>query len=236
MTYKINTIYPAFMGEVNKYGIGAKCTFLRFNGCNMRCYLQTKGILCDTPEALVVGEGYIMTTDEIVERLHSLGNRIVCLTGGEPLLQKPTELLQRLSDEGFYVVVETNGSQNVLPYADMENVSFVVDYKSKSSGEGDSFRSTHTGILGTGDFIKFVVDDLADYNEMKEFVGEHGSSIQAVIAVGLFWGSKIGYQELMDWCTRDKLNVTINMQTHKMAVMYDNYREDVQKLVIPKEL
>ena len=48
----LNTIYTTFQGEVNPFGIGFPVIFLRLQGCHLRCYKKTLGVLCDTPEGL----------------------------------------------------------------------------------------------------------------------------------------------------------------------------------------
>ena len=93
---KVNTIYPAYMGECNKYGIGVPCTFIRLNGCNLRCYLKKKGTTCDTPEALECDDGKRMEVSSIIKSVRNIGNKVICLTGGEPLLQDCTKLLTEL--------------------------------------------------------------------------------------------------------------------------------------------
>lgn len=231
----VNTIYPAFMGEVNKFGIGAKCTFVRLAGCNLRCYKGTMGILCDTPEALDFKCGKEMTTLEIISEVSRYGNNLVCLTGGEPLMQDCTELVTWLSDRDYSVVIETNGSKTIAPYENICGVSFVVDCKGTSSGESERMVESNYSFMGSDDYLKFVVNDEKDYWEMREWIYNH-PNFRGNIAVGLFWGSKMGYQELMKALQEDRLNVVLNMQTHKMAVMYDHYRSSVQKLIIPKEL
>lgn len=231
----VNTIYPAFMGEVSKFGIGAKCTFLRLSGCNLRCYKDTMGILCDTPEALDFKCGKAMDHWEILSTIAKYGNSLVCLTGGEPLMQDVKKLLETLSSHGYDVVVETNGSKTIYPYRNIKNVSFVVDCKGVSSGESERMFEENYGLMDSGDFLKFVINDKEDYWEMRAWLGNH-PKFKGNVAVGLFWGSKMGYQELMTTLQEDRLNVYVNMQTHKMAVMYDEYRDSVQKLTIPKEL
>lgn len=237
-TYRVNTIYPAFMGEVNKYGIGCPCTFLRLSGCNLRCYKSTKGTLCDTPEALDCKSGTEMTTSEIVNKLTHIGNKVICLTGGEPLLQDVTELLTALSNFDYEVVVETNGSKEIYPYRHIRNVSFVVDVKSPGSGESDKMVRDYD-LLNEDDFVKFVVDTEEDYKHFKKWVYAHKGYTACRIAVGTFWGSEIGYQELLQKIQKDGItDVYLNMQTHKMACLYDNHKEDegFGKLFIPKEL
>ena len=72
-TIKVNTIYPAFAGEVNAHGIGVPCVFVRLAGCNLRCYFKTKGILCDTPEALEMKNGKDMLS---LDRPNHMGVKV----------------------------------------------------------------------------------------------------------------------------------------------------------------
>lgn len=235
---KVNTIYPAFMGEVNCHGIGVPCTFVRLAGCNLRCYYKTKGILCDTPEALSASSGHVMTEIEILKEVQKLGRKVVCLTGGEPLMQDVSLLLEVLVYHGFHVVIETNGSINIDGYRYYKNVSFVVDYKSKSSGEQDRMVAKNWSLMDKDDYLKFVIDNEDDYVEAKMWMGSN-LSFKGNIAFGLFWGSQLGYQELINLMIRDRLGqVFLNMQTHKMACLYDDFREkeDFRKILIPKNL
>ena len=238
-TLSVNTIYPAFMGEVNTHGIGVPCTFVRLSGCNLRCYFKTKGVLCDTPEALSTSSGFYMTVPHIVERVKKFGNRVVCLTGGEPLNQDVTDLLTELSDLGFFIVIETNGSKSIAPYRHIRNVSFVVDVKSASSGESDKMLAENYPLLDENDFVKFVVDTKDDYAEFHSWVDSH-CDIKGNIAVGTFWGSEITYQWLMNQVTKTSFGVPIylNMQTHKMACLYDKYvgTSAFEDLFIPKDI
>lgn len=225
------------MGEVNKFGIGAKCTFLRLAGCNIRCYKKTMFHLCDTPESLEGTDGEPMEVDEIIAELKALGNNVICLTGGEPLIQKPFSLIQRLSEEHFYVVVETNGTVDITPYKGIQNVTFIVDYKAISTGESGLFRSANFSAIGPFDYLKFVIHDWADYTQMLEVYSQTKAvGLTLNFSAGLFWGSEIGYQELMARIIKDKLNISLNMQTHKMAVLYDAQRGDLKKHLIPRNL
>lgn len=236
-TLRINTIYPAFMGEVNTYGIGVPCTFVRLAGCNLRCYYATKGVLCDTPEALNYNLGKLMHVSEIVREVTVLGNRIICLTGGEPLRQDVSELLRELSSRGFYVVVETNGSKDITPYRHIRNVSFIVDVKSGSSGESDEMLEVNYPLLGKDDFLKFVIDTEEDFEEFRKWLVAH-DYLQCRVAVGLFWGSKVSYQWLINQLRMIPTEVYLNMQAHKMACLYDAHKDNdsFSELFIPKEL
>ena len=236
---KVNTIYPAFMGEVNTHGIGIPCVFVRLAGCNLRCYSKTKGTLCDTPEALEMRSGKIMSVSEIVNEVRRFDKKVVCLTGGEPLMQDVRELLSELSKNGYSVVVETNGSKSIVPYRHIRNVSFVVDVKSVSSGESERMIEENYCWLDNNDFIKFVIDTEEDYREFKRWVFSH-DHLYCNIAVGTFWGSKISYLELMkrvnevSW----RIPVFLNMQTHKMACLYDKNKDtdEFRNIFIPRDL
>lgn len=234
----VNTIYPAFMGEVNKFGIGVPCTFVRLQGCNIRCYKKTLGVMCDTPEALEGKGGKIMSPSEIADEVFRLNNKVVCLTGGEPLLQDVTELICKLTDKGFFIVIETNGTRPISPYRCYRNVSFVIDYKSASTGvpSNEMVRENITQMT-EDDYLKFVLYDEIDYTEFRDWHYSCSDFCKGNIAVGLFWGSTIGYEELMRNLVTDRIKVHLNMQVHKMAIMYDNYaRDSAQDMIIPKDL
>lgn len=235
-TLKVQTIYPAFMGEVNECGIGAPCVFVRLAGCNLRCYEKTRGCLCDTPEALAMTSGEQMSVGDIVQAVLPIGRNVVCLTGGEPLLQDVTELLTELTAWGNKVVVETNGSVSIKKYLNIPNVSFVVDVKASSTGEQEKMLESNYKLMRKCDFVKFVIDTDDDYKEMLKWVVSHGSSYKGNIGVGLFWGSKMPYQELMTRLHRDDVYAYLNMQNHKMACLYDREKDSLSDLIIPKTL
>ena len=234
---QVKVIYSAFMGECNQYGIGAQCTFIRLSGCNLLCYHSTKGCLCDTPEALAKTSGKKMTASEILYEVFALGNRIVCLTGGEPLLQDVRELLTMLVRNGFKVVVETNGSRNIEPYRHIKDVSFVVDVKSPSSGESARMLEGNYELLDEKDFVKFVIDTEEDFTAFTQWLVSH-DWIKCQVGVGLFWGSEVTYQWLMKNLLRLKKRVYLNAQMHKMACLYDFYKKDktFSHLFIPKNI
>lgn len=236
---RLNTIYNAFMGEQNTYGIGVPCTFIRLAGCNLRCYWRTKGVKCDTPEALKMELGREISAEWIADYLSKHGKRIVCVTGGEPLMQDITELLVLLSDNGHKVVVETNGSKSIKPYRHIRNVSFVVDVKSSSSGESGKMAESNFPLLGKEDFVKFVIDTEEDYDEFEEWVTAH-DRWGFNVAVGTYWGSKISYEQLMGKLSSHGWNmpVYLNIQAHKMCFLYDSFKdaEEFGKLIFPREL
>lgn len=231
---KLNNIYTTFNGEVNPQGIGSLCIFVRLQGCHLRCYKKTLGILCDTPEGLKKPAdrdkiSYIFAQIEQVSK--DTGLKLITLTGGDPLWNKEEELIELLtllSDSGYTVNVETSGTISWMPYRHIKNVNWILDYKCKSAGVHQKTNLLHyTKLLESltdQDFIKFVIYDEMDYEEFKGFATVHYLTVcQARLAVGAYWGGKLDTFELFEKLKADKLlgKVCMNMQTHKMAVSSD---------------
>jgi len=120
MTYAVKECFLTLQGE----GIqsGSRAVFLRFAGCNLwsgreqdRASAQCS--FCDTDFVGTHGEGggKFKTADELAEHVRALWgdgdeNRLVVITGGEPMLQLDEALIRALHDLGFRVAVETNGT------------------------------------------------------------------------------------------------------------------------------
>ena len=99
---RIAEIFASIQGE----GIwtGTPSTFVRVSGCNLRC------VWCDTPYASWSPEGPTLTIDRICQEVESHGIEHVVLTGGEPMLQVDSPLVDALHARGFAIGVETNGT------------------------------------------------------------------------------------------------------------------------------
>jgi 7-carboxy-7-deazaguanine synthase len=122
---KISEIFFSLQGEGKSQG--APALFIRLAGCNLSCRW------CDTEYAR--SGGTEMDTGTILEEVDRFHPRLVCITGGEPLLQAGalTPLLASLKNDGIRVEIETNGTIDfspVQPYA-----SVCMDVKCPSSGE-----------------------------------------------------------------------------------------------------
>lgn len=102
MSYRINEIFYSLQGE--GYFTGTPAVFLRMSGCNLKCPF------CDTAH-----EDYTeMSPVQIAEALRAYPARHVVITGGEPSLQLDQMLVDLLHDEGWFIQIETNGT-NQLP-------------------------------------------------------------------------------------------------------------------------
>lgn len=99
---RVNEIFHSLQGEGRFTGTPA--VFVRLSGCNLNCWF------CDT-EFHSFKE---MIEDEIVAEALRYPSRNVVITGGEPTLQLTASLTDKLHAEGFFIMLETNGT-NPLP-------------------------------------------------------------------------------------------------------------------------
>jgi 7-carboxy-7-deazaguanine synthase len=118
--YAVKEIFLTLQGEGAQTGRPA--VFCRFAGCNLwsgreqdRADATCK--FCDTDFVGTDGTkgGRYVTAAELADAIAGewgagTESRFTVLTGGEPLLQIDTELLDALHERGFEVAVETNGT------------------------------------------------------------------------------------------------------------------------------
>ena len=205
MTLKVNEIFYSIQGE-SSYA-GRPCIFIRLTGCNLRCSY------CDTKYAYE--EGTELEIGEIVDRVESYKCPLVEVTGGEPLMQKETPaLIQRLLDERYEVLLETNGSQDINQ-VDGRCVK-IVDIKCPSSGEADKNDFENLNRLSDKDEIKFVISDREDYEyakKMLDLLGSDPLTVKAVHFSPVF--GKLDPKTLADWILEDNLDVRLHLQLHK---------------------
>lgn len=120
MTYSVKEVFYTLQGEGLRAGRPA--VFCRFSGCNLwsgREEDRSNAIckFCDTDFVGTNGTlgGKFSTPDELALLIASQWpknkkNRYVVLTGGEPLLQVDSALVEALHKNEFEIAVETNGT------------------------------------------------------------------------------------------------------------------------------
>jgi 7-carboxy-7-deazaguanine synthase len=200
---RITEIFRSLQGEADS--VGMPTTFVRLTGCPLRCRY------CDT--AYAFSGGQFMSVEEILGEVASLGARYVCVTGGEPLAQRPVlALMTALCDAGHRVSIETSGA---LPIDAIDpRVVRVVDLKTPGSGECERNRYDQLEQLRPADQVKFVICDRADYEWSREQVARHGLDRRCGV---LFSPSheQLPAGELADWIVADRLPVRLQVQLHK---------------------
>ena len=95
-------IFESLQGEGRNSG--RPCVFVRFAGCNLACPW------CDTD----VRRRFSLSRDDLVKEIRGFKAKSVILTGGEPTLVKGMpELVAELKKDGYWIAVETNGTNDV---------------------------------------------------------------------------------------------------------------------------
>jgi 7-carboxy-7-deazaguanine synthase len=200
---KVTEIFHSLQGEADT--VGVPTVFVRLTGCPLRCQY------CDTAYAFHGGEWW--EHDAILARVHELGARYVCVTGGEPLAQRGCiELLGRLCDAGLRVSLETSGA---MALADVDpRVIKVVDVKTPGSGEEGRNRYGELARLASTDLVKFVICSRADYEWSRARFPQLKLPPGCTV---LFSPSheQLPARELADWILEDRLPVRFQIQLHK---------------------
>lgn len=200
---KVNEIFFSIQGESTYAGL--PCVFVRLTYCNLRCSY------CDTEYAFY--EGKDMSIDEIVDEVKKFNCNLVEVTGGEPLLQKDAfNLLHRLCDEGFKVLLETSGSISIENVD--RRVTIVMDLKTPSSKMMHKNLYSNIDFLKPDDEIKFVIGDREDYEWAKDIIKKYNLKYKCKILMGCVFG-KLSNLELASWILEDNLPVRFQMQLHK---------------------
>jgi 7-carboxy-7-deazaguanine synthase (Cx14CxxC type) len=120
MTYAVKEAFLTLQGEGMQ--AGSRAVFLRFAGCNLwsgreadRATAQCR--FCDTDFVGTdgAGGGKFDSADALAAEVEALwGNgredRLVVVTGGEPMLQLDEALVDALHGRGFRIAAESNGT------------------------------------------------------------------------------------------------------------------------------
>ena len=192
---------------------GQPMYLIRFSGCNLNCRY------CDTPNRNEINEWltFAQLSEEIAESQRKYPGVFVLFTGGEPLLNERMEAISQLAAEHsetlFYV--ETNGSVFIRDFG-KGNLRYVVDWKTPSSGESDSFCANNIKKLRAGlDCIKIVVDK-NDLQYVQPIVGEIKKNNAGL---DIYLSPQTGNIELKDLASfiiENRLDTRLSLQLHKI--------------------
>lgn len=180
---------------------GRPAAFIRFAGCNMWC------TYCDTRWAnhpYVEVEGW--SVPDLVAWVAETGVSCVTLTGGEPLLQPYLpDLVQALlsveEPRPLRVEIETNGSRDLAPLADLRRAAaeaglpgslhFTVDWKTPTAGEAVSaaMMRENYGLLDKRDAVKFVVGSEEDLSFAAARADEEQLWDRCTVLLSPVWGA-----------------------------------------------
>jgi len=168
---------------------------------------------CDSEYTFSGGEHF--TIDDIMRKVRDFGCNLVEITGGEPLAQREAfDLIKRLCDEDFEVLIETGG------YVSTEEVDrrakIILDIKCPASSEAERNHWPNLNRLRPDlDEVKFVIVDRNDWEFAKKIIAEYDleKSARAVL-ISPAWGL-IDLTALANWIAESGLNVRMQLQLHK---------------------
>jgi 7-carboxy-7-deazaguanine synthase len=159
-----------------------------------------------------------MSVPDVVSAVEAFaGVRRVCLTGGEPLLQKDhQELLKALLARGYRIVVETSGSKPVEGAHLDANVCVSMDIKCPGSNEQDSMLWDNLSRMTAKDQLKFVIADERDFTYAKATLEGRAKGTAAEVVFQPVGGGLDGVLKIAGWARRDGLSVRVLPQLHKL--------------------
>ena len=201
---KVNEIFYSLQGESSQSG--RPCTFIRLAGCNLRCSY------CDTGYAYE--NGIEMSVDQVVRTVAKYDCPLVLVTGGEPLIQdEVVDLMDRLLELEYLVMLETNGSRDIKSVP--EGVMVVLDMKCPGSGEMDNNLYSNIDYLGPMDNCKFVLTDRRDYEWASDVIFDYNINELCEVLMSPVFGS-LNPRTLAEWILKDHMPVRLQLQMHKV--------------------
>lgn len=202
---RVTEIFKSIQGESTH--AGRPCIFVRLTGCPMRC------VWCDSEYTFTGGDH--ISIDAVLEQVKSFGGKLVEVTGGEPLAQKQGfELIGRLCDEGYEVLVETGG---FVSTADVDpRAKVILDVKCPASGEEPRNHWPNLERLRPDqDEVKFVIADEADWQYAREVIERLNLEQRAkAVLISPAWDA-VDLQQLAQSIIASGLEVRMQLQLHK---------------------
>ncbi|OOB79105.1 MAG: radical SAM protein [Epulopiscium sp. Nele67-Bin002] len=191
---------------------GELATFVRFEGCNLRCSW------CDTSYSWD-GESESLTASQIYDYIISTGINHITLTGGEPLLHEDIEvLLAKLSDNYNLIVnIETNGSVLIAPFKQKfaSNIRYVIDYKLPDSGMTNKMDIANLKAVTANDTYKFVIASSQDLEKAYELICEYDLNYRCNVHLSPVQ-EQINPQVIVDYMKQQAIqNIRLQLQLHK---------------------
>jgi 7-carboxy-7-deazaguanine synthase len=203
-TLVVNEIYRSLQGESTFAGL--PCVFVRLTACHLRC------VYCDTPHAFIQGEA--MSLEDVVARVQTLGDNLVEITGGEPLLQGEVfPLMARLADAGKTVLLETSGAIDTSPVD--PRVRIILDLKTPGSGEVEANVWSNVDRLRPTDEVKFVICDHDDFDWAERVVRDHRLTARCPVLFSPSFG-QVNPTDLASWVLESRLPIRLQLQQHKI--------------------
>ena len=204
---RVVEIFKSIDGEGVR--VGYPVTFIRLEGCNLRCSY------CDTKYSYDDAEYTEMSVDDILMEVVNLHCNRITITGGEPLYHEDIyTLVDNLCDAGYEVNIETNGSILLAWSVIRENTIITMDWKCKGSGMTSEMCKDNLKRLRRKDVIKFVVSSEEDLNQARKLMIYSGCKAQVFISPVF---GKIEPKEIVEYIlSHGENDWRVQVQLHKI--------------------
>jgi 7-carboxy-7-deazaguanine synthase len=157
---------------------GTDSAFIRFSGCNLRCWF------CDTPYTSWHPEGEHLDVSEVLDRVQRCRADHVVITGGEPMLTPHlVELCRVLRRQCHHITIETAGTLFRQVDCDLMSISPKLSNSTPDSHQQPAWAARHEARRNRPDVIrrlsesydyqvKFVVDKPDDLREIDDYLAQ----------------------------------------------------------------
>ena len=200
----VHEFFSSIQGE--GWLTGTPMTFIRLWGCNLTCPW------CDTPQASK--DQHTTTIKALTAAAYALGNKWVCITGGEPTIHLGFDaLVESLQAANLRVAVETNGTRSWTSVPDWVCVSPKV--------KGSMLKNVP---LFT-DEVKLLVGAGPDHYDAEEFIVNY-PDLCSVTCLQPVWHGEGGYKHSgcsISWTNTlraielcHKYQVRLSVQMHRL--------------------
>lgn len=182
---KINEIFFSIQGE--GVHIGLPTVFVRLFACDLRCSW------CDTMYAVEGKDFEEMSLEQVLGNIVKYSCKRVCITGGEPLIQKKdvTRLTETLVDMDYTVVLETSGHKEPPDIFNNDSCIISMDCKCPSSGMHEKMDFSLFSKLKQKDQLKFVIQNESDYEYSLDVL--KSIRTEASVIFQPVYGSRLGW-------------------------------------------
>lgn len=198
--------------------IGKRALFVNIAGCNRKCnYCNIEDHFYKTT-TFVSYKFPKFNVDELLYIISEFNINNVVLTGGEPCIQDDIiDLVKKLVDSGYYIIIETNAKKfyDVLEYAN----EVIVNLKTYSAGIPYSNKDVIDDILFTCDNVTLtcLIKDKKDFDYLVKFKDYD-------IWCFLEFDDYDFYQYLMQFLTNDNWRMIIRQDRLFKVDLENSYR------------
>ena len=172
----INELFESLQGEGVLAGVPS--VFIRTSGCNLRCWF------CDSYHTSWEPTHAWMALDEIVDRVEAFDADHVVLTGGEPLIHdEAVTLINRLSERGYHITVETNGTIAPPPETriDLASISPKLASSTPTPERPPAGGDSEPGEAAVDDWQRRHEADRIDHDALAALIERFGFQLKFVL-------------------------------------------------------